>query len=199
MAMKQLNTLIAEGIASAPDLKIAEARLRQADAAAQQSDANLWPTLTGKANVSETRASLNQGFPQQFQSFLPHGWHDGGTISGNLNYDLDLFGKNRAAFAAATSDADAARIDVEAARLTLTSAIASAYANLVQADGGSRRGGGCDQCPQAERRSAASALGATIGEYRHGVGGSIAHTMPRKPISTVLMARSRWPATSWRP
>jgi NodT family efflux transporter outer membrane factor (OMF) lipoprotein len=128
----QLNTLIAEGIANAPDLKIAEARLRQADAVAQQSDANLWPTLTGKASVSETRASLNQGFPQQFQSFLPHGWHDGGSISGNLSYDLDLFGKDRAAFAAATSDAEAARIDVEAAHLTLTSAIASAYANLVQ-------------------------------------------------------------------
>src|SRR5689334_6538395 len=68
----QLNGLIAEGIANAPDLKMAEARLRQADAAAQQSGANLWPTLTGKGTVSETRASLNQGFPQQFQSFLPH-------------------------------------------------------------------------------------------------------------------------------
>ena len=128
----QLNGLIAEGIANAPDLKIAEARLRQADAAAQRADADLWPTLTGKGTVSETRASLNQGFPQQFQSFLPHGWHDGGQVTGNLNYDLDLFGKNRAAFAAATSEADAARIDLEASRLTLTSAIASAYANLVQ-------------------------------------------------------------------
>src|ERR1700743_2955142 len=100
---EQLHALSAEGIANAPDLKIAEARLREADATAQQADADLWPTLTGKANVSETRASLNQGFPQQFQSFLPHGWHDGGQISGNLSYDLDLFGKDRAAFAGATS------------------------------------------------------------------------------------------------
>ena len=129
---EQLNALVAEGLASAPDLKIAEARLRQADATAQQSDASLWPTLTGKGSVSETRASLNQGFPQQFQSFLPHGWHDGGQITGNLSYDFDLFGKNRAAFAAATSEADAARIDLEASRLSLSSAIASAYANLVQ-------------------------------------------------------------------
>jgi NodT family efflux transporter outer membrane factor (OMF) lipoprotein len=128
----QLNTLITEGIADAPDLKIAEARLRQADAAAQQSDASLWPKLTGNASVSETRASLNQGFPEQFQSFLPHGWHDQGQITGNLSYDFDLFGKNRAAFAAATSEADAARIDVASARLSLSSAIASAYANLVQ-------------------------------------------------------------------
>lgn len=129
---KQLDALIAEGVANAPDLKRAEARMRQADAAAQQSDASLWPKLTANGTVSETRASLNQGFPAQFQSFLPHGWHDQGQISGNLSYDLDIFGKNRAAFAAATSEADAARIDLASSRLSLSSAIASAYANLVQ-------------------------------------------------------------------
>ena len=129
---KQLDALIAEGVANAPDLKRAEARMRQADATAQQSDASLWPKLTANGTVSETRASLNQGFPAQFQSFLPHGWHDQGQITGNLSYDLDLFGKNRAAFAAATSEADAARVDLASSRLSLSSAIASAYANLVQ-------------------------------------------------------------------
>ena len=129
---KELDALIAEGTANAPDLKIAEARLRQADAAAQQSEADLWPTLTGNATISETRASLNQGFPTQFESFLPHGWHDQGQVTGNLSYDLDLFGKNRAAFAAATSEADAARVDLASSLLSLSSAIASAYANLVQ-------------------------------------------------------------------
>ncbi len=129
---KQLDALIAEGVANAPDLKRAEARMRQADAAAQQSDASLWPKLTANGTVSETRASLNQGFPAQFQSFLPHGWHDQGQISGNLSYDLDIFGKNRAAFAAATSEADAARVDLASSRLSLSSAIASAYASLVQ-------------------------------------------------------------------
>src|SRR5215475_224355 len=39
---EQLNGLVAEGIANAPDLKIAEARLREADAAAQRSSADLW-------------------------------------------------------------------------------------------------------------------------------------------------------------
>lgn len=128
----QLNTLVAEGVANAPDLKRAEARLRQADAAAQQSGANLWPTLSANGSVNETRASLNQGFPKEFQSFLPRGFHDQGRVTGDLSYDLDLFGKNRAAFAAATSEADAARIDLISSRLSLSSAIASAYANLVQ-------------------------------------------------------------------
>ena len=129
---KQLDALIAEGVADAPDLKRAEARLREADATAQQSGASLLPRLTANGSVSETRASLNQGFPAQFQSFLPHGFHDQGRVTGDLSYDLDLFGKNRAAFAAATSEADAVRIDLASSRLSLSSAIASAYANLVQ-------------------------------------------------------------------
>lgn len=128
----QLNALVAEGVANAPDLKRAEARLREADATAQQSGASLLPKLTANGSASETRASLNQGFPAQFQSFLPHGFHDQGRVTGDLSYDLDLFGKNRAAFAAATSEADAVRVDLASARLSLSSAIASAYANLVQ-------------------------------------------------------------------
>ena len=128
----QLNALVAEGLAGSPDISIAEARVREADAAARQSNAALYPHLTGNGSVSEARQSLNQGFPKQFESFLPHGWHDQGQVTGNLSYDLDLFGANRAAFAAATSDAKAAEVDLAGARLTLSTAIASAYANLVQ-------------------------------------------------------------------
>jgi NodT family efflux transporter outer membrane factor (OMF) lipoprotein len=128
----QLDGLITEGLSGAPDLKIAEARLRQADAAAQQSGAALLPHLSLNGGISEERQSLNQGFPAAFQQFLPRGWRDQGQITGDLDYQVDLFGRNRAAFAAATSEADAARIDVAAARLTLSTAIASAYANLVQ-------------------------------------------------------------------
>ena len=128
----QLDALIDEGLKGAPDIRIAEARFREADAAQQQSGAALYPQLTANASVSEARQSLNQGFPQAFQAFLPHGWHDQGQATGNLSYEIDLFGANRAAFAAATSDADAARVDLAAARLSLSTAIASAYANLVE-------------------------------------------------------------------
>lgn len=128
----QLDALIAEGLAGSPDIRIAEARVREADAAARQSGAALYPHLTANGSAAEARQSLNQGFPKQFESFLPHGWHDQGQVTGNASYDLDLFGANRGAFAAATSDADAARVDLAQARLTLSTAIASAYANLVQ-------------------------------------------------------------------
>jgi len=128
----QLNALIAEGLAGSPDIRVAEARVKEADAAAQQSGGALYPHLTANGSVSEARQSLNQGFPKAFQSFLPHGWHDQGQITGNASYDLDLFGANRAQFAAATSDAAAVEVDLAGARLTLSTAIASAYANLEQ-------------------------------------------------------------------
>jgi NodT family efflux transporter outer membrane factor (OMF) lipoprotein len=128
----QLDALVDEALAGSPDLRIAEARLRAAAAQAQQAGATLWPTLTGMGSVAPTRESLNQGFPSAFKSFLPHGWHTEGTLEGGLDYELDYLGKNRAALAAATSDAEAARIDAEAARITLSTEVAGAYANLMR-------------------------------------------------------------------
>ncbi|TAL01582.1 MAG: efflux transporter outer membrane subunit [Rhodospirillaceae bacterium] len=128
----QLNALITEAIAGSPDLKIAEARMRQAEAVAEQTGAERWPTLTADAQVGPLRQSLNQGFQPQFRSFLPHGWHTQGRLNANLEYELDLFGKNRAAFAAARSDERAATMDMAAAYLALSTSVASAYADLVR-------------------------------------------------------------------
>ena len=80
----QLDTLIAEGLADAPDLKRAEARLRQADALAQQAGVSRYPNITANSSFTETRNSLNQGFPAAFQSFLPHGYHDRQVIRDQL-------------------------------------------------------------------------------------------------------------------
>ena len=128
----QLNKLINVALAGAPDLKIAEARAREADAAVQEAGAALLPTLSADATVQPTRESLNQGFPSQFRSFLPHGWHNHGQITANLDYEIDLFGKNRAALAAATSDSEAAAADVAEARVVLSTSVASAYADLMR-------------------------------------------------------------------
>jgi NodT family efflux transporter outer membrane factor (OMF) lipoprotein len=128
----QLDGLMDEALAASPDMKIAEARFRRADAAERDSASSLWPSLTANGSAGEQRDTLNQGFPAEFQPLLPHGWHSRGTVTGDLDYDVDLFGKNRAALAAATSDARAAQVDVAAARLTISTAVASAYANLVQ-------------------------------------------------------------------
>lgn len=127
-----LDRLIDEALAGAPDLKIAEARLREADAEEQNAGSALWPTFTASGAAQPTRESLNQGFPTAFQSYLPHGWHTQGSVLANVDYEIDLFGKNRAALAAATSDAEAAAVDVAAARIDLSTSVASTYADLMR-------------------------------------------------------------------
>ncbi len=128
----QLDALIDEAIAGSPDARIAEARLRQAQAIAQQAGGALWPEVGAEGSLDTRRQSLNMGLAPGFQNFLPRGWHTGSRLAGTLNYELDLFGRNRAALAAAKAEAQAAAIEVVAARLALATSVASAYADLVR-------------------------------------------------------------------
>jgi NodT family efflux transporter outer membrane factor (OMF) lipoprotein len=93
--------------------------------------------------AGESRSALLQpdrrgwgGFTQQSNNYLfphglsPRGWPDYGQASLSLSWDLDFWGKNRAALAAAKSDAAASGAEAAAARLTVSAGIAAAYADL---------------------------------------------------------------------
>lgn len=123
----QLDTLIAEGLKGSPDVAIAAARVRAADAMAQQAGAALLPRVGAEASAGGVQQSENMGIPP---NFVPDGIQDTGHIAATFSFDLDLWGRNRAALAAATSEAEAARVDEAQARLMLTTGIASAYADL---------------------------------------------------------------------
>ncbi|PTD24250.1 efflux transporter outer membrane subunit [Sphingomonas fennica] len=125
----QLSALIDEGLKGAPDLAAAAARLRKADALAQQAGAALLPSLDASASGGWAKQSYNNGIPP---AFVPRGWQDNGRAALDLGLDLDLWGRNRAALRAATSDAAAARIELEEARLVLSTNIAAAYADLAR-------------------------------------------------------------------
>lgn len=129
----QLNSLMAEGLAHSPDVAAATARLNQADALARQAGAALLPTLDASATVGYTKLSLNNGYPAEFVSLLPQGWNAEGALNTNFDFDIDLWGRNRAALAAATSDRQAAVVDARQAALMLTTGIAQAYADLAAA------------------------------------------------------------------
>ena len=120
----QLAQLIEEGLAASPDLAAAAARVRTARGLAQAAGAKLLPSLDATASVTELNPSNNLGFPV---------W-DGFKAVGNagviLNFDLDLWGKNRAALRAAKKDAEAAHYEAQESRLMLTTGIASTYADL---------------------------------------------------------------------
>lgn len=125
----QLDTLVDEALASAPNVAEARARVDKANALVGQSRANLLPTLQGQAEAVETKQSYNTGIPP---AFVPHGWNSFGQVTLNFSWELDFWGKNRKALAAAISDARASEADLAEARLVLSASIASAYADFTR-------------------------------------------------------------------
>lgn len=129
----QLTALIQEALKGAPDLKVAQARLAQARAQSEQSGAAMLPQVTGKGSIEPTAVDLNfPGIPSSVHSYLPSNWQPFTELGANLNYEIDFFGKNRATLAAAISQSRAAEFELAAARLQISTAVASAYADLVR-------------------------------------------------------------------
>jgi NodT family efflux transporter outer membrane factor (OMF) lipoprotein len=124
-----LSSLIEEALKGSPDLKSASARLRVADAMILQTESSTSPSVSASAEIGGEKQSKNQGFPPQF---IPGGILGTGRLVAKANYDLDLWGKNRAALVAATSEAAAARADLARVQLSLASAIAETYVDLAR-------------------------------------------------------------------
>lgn len=123
----QLSGLIEEGLRGATEIRVAEARFARADALAGQAHSALLPSVSAGIQVNGAKQSYNNGIPQ---AALPQGFNDFGSASIGLNWDLDFWGRNRAALAAARSEAEAARGEAAAAKLAVSAGIASAYADL---------------------------------------------------------------------
>jgi NodT family efflux transporter outer membrane factor (OMF) lipoprotein len=123
----QLNGLEDEALKGSPSLAAAQARLRRAQSLVAQARAADLPQVGLSADVAEAKQSYNAGIPPEF---VPHGYNDIGRLALDFSWELDFWGKNRAAVAAATSEAKAAQADAAQARLTLSTAVASAYAEL---------------------------------------------------------------------
>ena len=123
----QLDRLITEALAGAPTLAQAQARLHRAVANADAARAAGLPSLTATGGIAEAKQSYYQGIPPQF---VPKGYIGTGNVSLDFNWELDFWGKNRAALAAATSDAQAAAVEAAEARLMLSTSVATAYADL---------------------------------------------------------------------
>jgi NodT family efflux transporter outer membrane factor (OMF) lipoprotein len=125
----QLNGLIDEGLVGSPSIAIAQARLRKAQSFVYVARAADAPQISANASATEQKQSYNHITPR---AATPQGWNDYGRATLDLSWDLDLWGRNRAALAAATSDAEAARADLAQARLVLSTAIASSYTEFAR-------------------------------------------------------------------
>jgi len=123
----QLNLLIDEALRDSPNMAIAQARVRHAQAMSQMAGASQLPQVRG--NVALTGEKQSYNYLAQGMS-LPQGWNDYGRATLDFSWELDFWGKNRAALAAATSERQAVQAELAQTRLMLASAVASAYAEL---------------------------------------------------------------------
>ncbi|HEX7339408.1 MAG TPA: efflux transporter outer membrane subunit [Rhodanobacteraceae bacterium] len=121
----QLDALVAEALKHNPDIAIAAARAREAQAQAGVVDANRKPGV-------KLSASASGAFLPGTILPAPLGGHFGWVKYGYLGFhwDLDLWGGKRAAWEAAVDQAHAAQVDAHAARLMVSVDVARAYAQL---------------------------------------------------------------------
>jgi outer membrane protein, multidrug efflux system len=115
----ELDGLIAEAREKNLDIAAAIARVRQADAQLRIAGAGLLPSLgaTGAASWRQVALSGGRGVGdvRQYAAGL------------NVSYEVDFWGKNRAAEAAAQATAAFSRFDQQTIALTVTSGVASTW------------------------------------------------------------------------
>ncbi len=111
-------------------LKAAFARLEQARAATRIARADYLPTLSGAASATRNRASVN------FPTFPPgvNPVFGDYTVSADLSYELDLFGRIRNAVASARAEQQASAADLATLDLALRAELATDHFALRAAD-----------------------------------------------------------------
>jgi multidrug efflux system outer membrane protein len=127
---KELSELIEEARVANLDIAAAVAQIVQADAQARVAGAPLLPAIA--ANGSATRARPSQSLGSGLSSGGPSERNDL-TASLTASYEIDFWGKNRAALRAAEETAVASRYNREVVGLTTVVATANAYFQVLAA------------------------------------------------------------------
>ncbi|WP_460449324.1 efflux transporter outer membrane subunit [Alsobacter sp. SYSU BS001988] len=107
------------------DIGAAAYRIVQADAQARIAGAALLPTLDGAANASRIRSAGSGGGRGTERNLF--------ATSLSASYEIDFWGKNRAALTAAQNAAQASRFDRDTVALSTLATTATTYFNLLGA------------------------------------------------------------------
>lgn len=123
-----LDGLIDRALAGDPNLGVARARLVRAQAAIVESQAAGRPQLDGEIDVTRQRFSDTAVYPPPIGgSTLTLG-----TAQLNGSWELDFFGRNRAAIEAAIGTQRAAFAELQASRVALAGNVARNYVQLAR-------------------------------------------------------------------
>ncbi|SEN25619.1 efflux transporter, outer membrane factor (OMF) lipoprotein, NodT family [Sphingomonas gellani] len=126
----QLDRLVDAATAGNPSLDAAMARVRQAQAVLSARDAENGPNLTADGTALGQRLSGRYTIPPPYAGTVRFV----GTAQANLDWNLDLFGRQRAAIEGATASVRAAGLDLSAARMMLAGSVVQTYLDLSRAE-----------------------------------------------------------------
>jgi NodT family efflux transporter outer membrane factor (OMF) lipoprotein len=124
----QLDALVEQALRDNPNLGVARARLRRAQASSELARAAEGPQVGGAIDIMRQRYTENGLVPPPIAGSV----RNTATAQLNLNWELDFFGRNAAALQASIGAARAAEADIAAARVVLASNVARAYFQLVR-------------------------------------------------------------------
>jgi NodT family efflux transporter outer membrane factor (OMF) lipoprotein len=124
----QLDRLVEQALEGNPNLKLAEARLRRAQAVTEVADAAQLPQVNGSLDLTRQRYTANGAVPPPLAGAI----RSSGTLQLSASWELDFFGKNQAALDSALGAVRAAQADAGAARVLLASNVVRAYLQLAR-------------------------------------------------------------------
>ena len=127
----ELNKLEEQIAGSNQNLKVAEARFREARAAIRFNRASQFPSISTVPSASYVkRSDFSPNFPSKIQQSSKGDF----VLPFDLSYELDFWGRVRRSVAAAREEAQATAADYETAKLSLGADLALDYFELRSAD-----------------------------------------------------------------
>ena len=129
----QLDALEDQALAASPTLQAATARLDQARAAVDLSRSGLFPQVSLATRAARQRISANRPLSSYASPNAATVQNDF-TLSFNVAYEPDLWGRIRSGVEAASASAQQSESDWQNARLVLTTDVAANYFNLRELD-----------------------------------------------------------------
>jgi len=132
----QLDKLIDEALAGSYDLKLAQAKLRQARASRAKAASGMLPTVTASTSATRTKYSSANSYSSTYSSTT------GGTAGGiptrtlydagfDASWEIDIFGGTRRGIEAAEADLASSEASLNDTRVSLVAEVAQNYIELI--------------------------------------------------------------------
>lgn len=122
----QLDRLVTDATSGNPTMRVAQARIAKVQALRGVASAALLPTIEGGASFSEQRFTEHHFVKAPYAG--DWAWNNIATI--DFAYDLDLWGKNRSALAAALDSVQVTAAEAQEVLLALETTVVRVYVQL---------------------------------------------------------------------